>query len=60
MAKITVAVGIERAEVTMHKSARLVGLFAVLLVGCQEQSDPAQGLSPEPGIAGVNHRHVVG
>ncbi len=32
----------------MQKFARLVGFFAVLLVSCQEQSDPTQGLSPEP------------
>ncbi len=32
----------------MYKRIRLVGLLAVLLLGCQEQSDPTQGLSPEP------------
>ena len=37
----------------MHKLARLGGLFALLLVGCQEPSDPAQGLSPEPEEAGA-------
>ena len=31
-----------------HGFVALLGFFAVLLVGCQEQSGPAQGLSPEP------------
>ncbi len=37
----------------MHKSTQLLGVLTVLLVGCQEQSDPAQGLSPEPEGAGT-------